>query len=828
MARPRIVLELDSARTVTRIGLTLSASKGVRRVRWEDGSEADVRIGRGEGSECFEVDEATFNHLRLLGAQWVHDVLHRFPVETFLLAVRDAPATSKGVDPVDVLMKAGADGVEEVWKRARTALAESVYVKRAPGSARRYTWTGKDAPGLDAWVALVPPTSTELGAGITRSTESNAAGPSAAPGSVRSDQDSQKVQGNSTPSPARGAPPARSRARRPTRPEAPTLKPPALPADLSNPVIRREGSATNVNSTAPPQRRAPRAPRAPRAAAAPTASGPAVEAQATSSGSPPAPPGRTPAPRTPKPPVTVSNAAPSSGTRSRPASATSARAARTATGSIEQLTRQLLRGKISDANRSALEDLVQRPAQGTVPALVLSAVTGEFDARLAQSAAVTPLATGARIAAYTEDVIAAIADAAGDRRAAALLAAVTKKVPRIDDVDFVRLTQPGELQSLLERALTELRNTADPAALRPGLEAMVDRILNSPDAPAIGLRPVLEVMSALPGGDAQQARLTRVVNLIADILKRAGPAGVAAVSDSDKQAIARAQARLPLTGTGSRATVLSIVASADVTEIAQSRWWRDVTIDDLANITSGPLLPVLELASVVDAVVRPLAVEAIRHVKTRRGLGHMLAASRPVAEALPADAVSDALVRVSRTDAPLRSWLDVVRDTEALSALEVERDQMAKDLHQKTRELARAEEDVQRLRSSAARLESRVHEAERARTAMRGSQERQIRIDAMRALAGLAAFVEGSIDRLEPARLKARVSALVRRQGIGSIETPDDVVAFDPARHESVGPAIQPGQKVVVRRCGYTWDSPQEEVVLVRALVERAEHEEDR
>ena len=72
-------------------------------------------------------------------------------------------------------------------------------------------------------------------------------------------------------------------------------------------------------------------------------------------------------------------------------------------------------------------------------------------------------------------------------------------------------------------------------------------------------------------------------------------------------------------------------------------------------------------------------------------------------------------------------------------------------------------------------------------------------------MAELAAYVEGTMDRQPPDRIIARIRAMAARQSLVPVGEVDATVAYEPGIHDLVGPALEPGTVVLVRRVGYTW-----------------------
>jgi hypothetical protein len=102
-----------------------------------------------------------------------------------------------------------------------------------------------------------------------------------------------------------------------------------------------------------------------------------------------------------------------------------------------------------------------------------------------------------------------------------------------------------------------------------------------------------------------------------------------------------------------------------------------------------------------------------------------------------------------------------------------------------------------------------------------GGTTRQAEFDGIRALAELASEVEELTANEASARAMVhRVRSRVRLSGLEPIEQAGQRVAFDRRRHEPIGPPIEDGASVLVIRPGYTWKTPDEDVLVARAAVQ--------
>ncbi|AWS41655.1 hypothetical protein DKM19_10130 [Streptosporangium sp. 'caverna'] len=132
-----------------------------------------------------------------------------------------------------------------------------------------------------------------------------------------------------------------------------------------------------------------------------------------------------------------------------------------------------------------------------------------------------------------------------------------------------------------------------------------------------------------------------------------------------------------------------------------------------------------------------------------------------------------------------------------------------------------AEERARVLAERCERLERDLQSANDRAIRLRTTQERRLRIDVVRALAGLAAEIEEMVTgRATPETIVERVRSLAAGQALHPIGTVGEEPGFDPALHEPLAGAPEPGTPVSVIRPGYLWTTP-EEIILHRALVEQ-------
>jgi hypothetical protein len=118
-------------------------------------------------------------------------------------------------------------------------------------------------------------------------------------------------------------------------------------------------------------------------------------------------------------------------------------------------------------------------------------------------------------------------------------------------------------------------------------------------------------------------------------------------------------------------------------------------------------------------------------------------------------------------------------------------------------------------------LERQLYAADTRSPEVRQAQERQLRIDAIRALAELAMEVEElTANEAEAAVLVEKVRARANREGLEPIGRAGEETTFDRSRHKPIGGGLRDGAVVYVVRPGYTWHAPDEDVLIGKAIVE--------
>jgi len=103
---------------------------------------------------------------------------------------------------------------------------------------------------------------------------------------------------------------------------------------------------------------------------------------------------------------------------------------------------------------------------------------------------------------------------------------------------------------------------------------------------------------------------------------------------------------------------------------------------------------------------------------------------------------------------------------------------------------------------------------------VRAARERQFKLDALHAVAGLAGEVEElAYDSGDAELIVERLRARVRAADLAQLGNPGDETTFDPGQHDAMGPRPADGAAVTVMRPGYAWAENGTPLVLRKALV---------
>ncbi|MDQ0863788.1 hypothetical protein [Arthrobacter globiformis] len=463
------------------------------------------------------------------------------------------------------------------------------------------------------------------------------------------------------------------------------------------------------------------------------------------------------------------------------------------------------------------------PAVELVHAASVSGQLPENWGRLLDTARRNPLAAGLAVDSLSDNALQAAVPVLG--RAALILQALPRDSKAIKAIDAVQLAGPEAAAALIDAADAELRGlepaTARAQELRHAKDFLIRRLLNSPSVGLLNLDTVLRATREMESPKDAAKKGEWVAGVLATVIGAMDQDSWKNLSLQDKSAVARRLTSVPLNATGSRARVLGWILRNHPADLADDMWWRGVEFDDLAAVATTPLASALESDAIASAVVKPLVVKRLESATTRRQLLTSLAAPTAIARLMDETAVQRAFDRVLRDDNIGRAWLVGLRNETRISELAHQVEALTRQTREMTELLEKAQEAVRMSDDRLHRMEVRLGEAAASTNKLRESQSRQIRIDVMRALAELCAYVDGAADSQSAQRVRERVRRMAAREGLTPFGVPGRTEPYDPQRHDVVGEPPLPNTPVTVTGIGYTWGEGADEIVLVRALVER-------
>lgn len=488
--------------------------------------------------------------------------------------------------------------------------------------------------------------------------------------------------------------------------------------------------------------------------------------------------------------------------------------------SMDSETRKEGRGSANNAEVGQIH-----PAVELVHA---TSVTGELPenwAGVLGSVMRNPLAAGLAVDSLSDDALQAAVPALG--QAALILQALPRDSKALKTIDAVQLAGPDGVAALIDAADTELRGLepASPRAqrLRHAKDFLVRRLLSSPSVGLLSLDTVLRATREMETPRDAAKKGEWVAGVLATVIEAMDQDPWKNLALQDKSAVARRLTSVPLDANGPRARVLGWIWRNHPADLANEMWWRDVEFDDLAAVATTPLASALESEAIASGVVKPLVAKRLASATTRRQLLTSLAAPTALARLMDESAVNRAMDRVLRDDNIGRAWLVLLGNETRISELNHQVEALTREATEMRELLGKAQEAVRLRDDRLQRMEARLDEAAASTNELRESQSRQIRIDVMRAFAGLCAYVDGAADSQSAQRVRERVRRMAGREGLTPSGVPGRTEPYDPQRHDVIGEPPLPNTPVTVTGIGYTWGQGADEIVLVRALVERTD-----
>ncbi len=469
------------------------------------------------------------------------------------------------------------------------------------------------------------------------------------------------------------------------------------------------------------------------------------------------------------------------------------------------------------------EDGQIHPAVELVRATSVSGQLPENWAGVLGSAMRNPLAAGLAVGSLSEDVLQAAVPALD--RAALILQALPRDSKTIKAIDALQLAGPEGATALIDAAEAELRGLESASAraqeLRQAKDFLIRRLLSSPSVGLLSLDTVLRATREMETPKDAAKKGEWVAGVLAAVIGAMDQDSWKNLALQDKSAVARRLTSVPLNATGSRARVLGWIWRNHPADLGDEMWWRGVEFDDLAAVATTPLASALESNAIASTVVKPLVVNRLGSATTRRQLLTSLAAPTALARLMDESDVQRAFDRVLREDTIGRAWLVGLRNETRIAELTREVEALTRQTKEMTELLGNAQEAVRLRDDRLHRMEARLGEAAASTNELRESQSRQIRIDVMRALAELCAYVDGAAESQSAQRVRERVRRMAAREGLTPSGVPGRTEPYDPQRHDVIGEPPLPNTPVTVTGIGYTWGEGADEIILVRAQVER-------
>jgi len=434
------------------------------------------------------------------------------------------------------------------------------------------------------------------------------------------------------------------------------------------------------------------------------------------------------------------------------------------------------------------------------------------------------LATAVRLGRLDDDDLQRLMESVQDDDRATVLALLAALPRGADPVDG-RLADidPAALEAVLVAGAKELLDQQQPdRALGAAAVRLLRRAAEKP-VPVQTLPAMIRLSAAVadaPTKDALAA-LDRVVKIVADHLDSLPTRERDAL---DLDAVARLAAAVPFTPNGGRAALVTAVARAWPKRVTEEIWWEGATAAALAEAAAGPLGRVTARSDVAECIIAPLLARELSNVTSRGRLAGLMGMPTEFVRQVPPAAVTNAFRRVASGDPVVEDWLRLLAQDDRISQLEEELERARADARLAAERAEQAEARHRELSGQFERLEGRLRETHRQSVSVRAAQERQVKIDAVRSLAGLAAEIEELVSgKAGPDVVVERVRALASDQALEPIGEVGAEAAFDREVHEPLVGAPQDGQTVTVLRPGYRWRSGDEDLVLFRALVSESE-----
>lgn len=449
----------------------------------------------------------------------------------------------------------------------------------------------------------------------------------------------------------------------------------------------------------------------------------------------------------------------------------------------------------------------------------LAEATGEDTSRPLQYYLSKPLAVGARLGQLDNQQLDDLSTDLEEHDAAAVRALLLA-LPRQSAVVDRTATPTGEAATLLlTSAAAEIQAYAEPEPEVITAAAALLRRITAGNLSTAAISPLVTLastVSAKHSGDA-----TPLIDGVAVALSSLLPSvsrDERATVDLDR--LAPLVRSLPFTRDGGRAALIAAVAKVRAKSVQHDAWWAGATLDDLAVCATGVLAAVTSRPEVAARYLHPLVLRELSATESRRRLTFLLGLPGEFVAGLPSDAVVAAFHRVAATDPVVAAWTGALAQEQRVESLRRTAEQAEAVAAEADQRAEAAERRATALADRCTQLEETLRAEHRQTSSLRSAQDRQLQIDVIRSLAGLAAEVEElAVEQTGPEVLVERVRALVSAQALEPIGQAGQKLTFDPTAHEPIVGSPGGGTAVTVIRPGYRWRPAGEDILIEKALV---------
>lgn len=431
-----------------------------------------------------------------------------------------------------------------------------------------------------------------------------------------------------------------------------------------------------------------------------------------------------------------------------------------------------------------------------------------------------PLAVGARLGQLDnqqlDDLITDL-----EEHDAAAARALLLALPRQSAVVDRAATPTGEAAILLlTSAAAEIQAYAEPEPeVIAAAAALLRRICTAGNLSTAAISPLVTLastVSAKHSGDAAPL-IDGVAVALSSILPSMSRDERSTV---DLDRLASLVRRLPFTRDGGRAALIAAVGKVRAKSVLHDDWWAGATLDDLAVCATGVLAAVTSRPEVAARYLHPLVLRELSATESRRRLTFLLGLPGEFVAGLPSDAVVAAFHRVAATDPVVAGWTGALAQEQRVESLRRTAEQAEAVAAAADQRAEAAERRATALADRCTQLEETLRAEHRQTASLRSAQDRQLQIDVIRSLAGLAAEVEElAVEQAGPEVLVERVRALVSAQALEPIGQAGQKLTFDPTAHEPIVGSPGDGTAVTVIRPGYRWRPAGEDILIEKALV---------